>query len=143
MASAKASLTSFVALRAREGVSVLANCAGPGDGATGGIAAPRIITRGRRALPGGGRCRFRKLRPIDSQLANQNMIAACLQWASCSSACYATSSSRDSSWKPRSWSYGISSISFSSAHHADLICGGPTALYSSGFIGAALAFLMP
>src|ERR1700738_5008213 len=78
---------------------------------------------GRNSISSG--CRFRKLCPTDSRsAANQNMIAACLQWASCSSACCATSSSRDSSWKPKSWCCGINSMSCSSARHGDCICVG-------------------
>jgi hypothetical protein len=54
------------------------------------------------------------------------MIVA-LQLPSLSSACCATASSRGGGWKPKSWYCGISSMSCSSAHHADCICVGPTA----------------
>src|ERR1700730_12229091 len=36
-----------------------------------------------------------------------------------------TASSRGGGWKPKSWYCGISSMSCSSAHHADCICVGP------------------
>jgi hypothetical protein len=76
-------------------------------------------------------CRFRKLCPTDSQsAANQNIIAAWLQSAFCSFACCATTSSRGSSLRPRSWCCGISSMSCSSARHGDRICVGPIVLYS-------------
>jgi hypothetical protein len=45
--------------------------------------------------------------------------------------------------QPRSWCCGINSMACSSVRHGDHICGGWTALCSSGFIGAALAFSMP
>src|SRR5262249_2195415 len=48
-----------------------------------------------------------------------------------------------SGWKPRSWSYGISSMSWGSVRQTDRSCGGWTAFCSSGFIAAALAFSMP
>jgi hypothetical protein len=59
-----------------------------------------LDARRKRHLAGGvsETCRFRKLCPIDSRSANRNMIAACLQSASCSSACCAIASSHDSSW---------------------------------------------
>jgi hypothetical protein len=46
-------------------------------------------------------------------------------------------------WKPKSRYCGISSMSCSSAHHADCICVGPTAPCSFGSIVAVLAFLTP
>jgi hypothetical protein len=50
---------------------------------------------------------------------------------------------RGGGWKPKSWYCGISSMSCSSAHHADCICVGPTAPCSFGSIVAILAFLTP
>src|SRR3984893_11338554 len=62
------------------------------------------------------------------------MLVPCGQLPPYASAFYASPSSRGGGWKPKSWYCGISSMSCSSAHHADCICVGPTVPCSFGSI---------